>query len=265
MTTGILSVVAGSLLLVINRLFSESATLYFASFVIAIGIVISVTSYNQLGKRIVAKEIDADIDGVPDKTLGKIPTKELSLSPRNQARTIKSLFTFASSIRFVVGLMTIGIALTYRNEKFVLGLCFFIAAIAAFVMNTVAVQLNDSKIGNIWNYLTLLVVALGAFGVMTRSTILTYVIFSAILGAVSAYSRVTYESHIAHVVPSVASTKIISRGEVWLQLLWVVGATLAVFTYRPFTLGAFTILACSLSAWAYASTLIAMSRTKERF
>ena len=265
MEAGAISLVSGLFLFAVNKLSTESVTLFFAAFFVFIGVCTSLYSYYRLGKRVELHEIDANVDGIPDEKLGDVDRKYVDLSPRNRSRAIKSLFTYASSIRFVVGVITIGIGITFRNDKLILAMCFIIAAIASFLMNAVAAKISRTKYVSLANYFIAIFLVVASFTLLFASSTLVFISISGVLGAVSAYTRVSYESRAAHVVPQDLGPRLLARGEVWMQLCWVIGATLAVTSHRPVVLGIFCLIATSLSMWAYGSATTALHRTNERF
>jgi len=265
MTTGIVGLVSGSFLFALNRIFSESVTLYFSSSLVFIGIVLAVVSYARLGHKVQEHEMDTDFDDKPDKNLGEIEHHFLELSKRNQIRAVKSLFTFVSSTRLIVGLITIGVALEFRSSTFMLGVCFVVTSLASFVMNAFAVAVNKTRFGSVFVYICALAMIIVSVVLIVSNGRISYVVFCATLGALGAYTKVVYESRIAHLVPQDLNTTIFSRGEVIMQLTWVVGAVLAVISFERYFLGAVTIMAIGLSVWAYRSNIQVLKKTNERF
>ncbi len=242
MIAGATSVSAGSLFLSINNIFSQSAALYSAAFFAILAIVISIISYLRLHKRF-------SLDG------SEVPTDEtlqiIELSTASRTRAIKSLFTYSCAIRFTVGLVTIGIGLTFRTDKVMLALCFLSAAGISFATNAFAVALNRTRVAPLVNYFILVGLAFFSAILFVDSTSFFFVVLSGILGGVAAYARVVYESRAAHVIPQEYSARLLARGEVWMQLSWVVGAAVAVLSYASATLATLSVIATFLSAWAY--------------
>jgi|GEM_PF-6439130 len=265
MTTGIVGVISGSLLFAINRIFSESVTLYFSSVIVFILIILALISYSRLGHKIVEKKIDADFDLDPDKKLGEVDHDFPKLSSRNQIRAVKSLFTFISSIRLVVGLITIGVSLEFRTSTFMLAMCFLVSSLASFSMNAFAVAVNKTRFSSTFVYICGIAMIAVSFILAFSNGRLSFILFCGTLGAIGAYSKVVYESRIAHLVPEDLNTAIFSRGEVLMQLSWVAGAVLAVISFEPIFLGLVTVLSMTLSLLAYRSNVQVWKKTNERF
>lgn len=246
MVTGVVSSSFGLVFLTLNSVFAESNTLFFAAFLSLIAISVSVISYVRLHRR-----FRLNVSDVGEDEEEVIDFIELSMAKRKRA--IKSLFTFSCAMRFAVGLVTIGIGLNFRTDELMLALCFLSAAIASFATNAIAVHINRSRVGPVINYFNLAGLVGISIVLLLSSTQLSYLLLSGVLGAVSTYTRVFYESRAAHIIPEEFSTRLLARGEVWMQLSWVVGAACAVLSYASLTIATLCVLATFFCVWAYGS------------
>ena len=254
MTTGILSVVAGSLFFSVNSVISESGTLFFAAGIATVAVVISIMSYRKIHQRYqLSDEYEVDCE------TSEADAMNANLSSRNRGRAIVSLFMYVSGIRFAVGAATVGIGLTFREDKFILGLCFLVAVVASYITNIVAVKLSRSRIALIVNYFFLGALCIAALWLLASSSSIFYIALSAVLGSLGAYSRVVYESRAAHIIPLEFSARILSRGEVWMQFSWVLGALCSVISYSSVFLGLLCFVGSVFSIRAYAATMTALS------
>lgn len=262
MTTGIVSIVSGGILYAISSVFSEPVTLYFSSVIVFILIVLSFVSYTRLTRKAMVsatKEMDSA------EGLNGIEQEPQQLSNRNLISLIKSLFTFMASTRLVVGIIAIGVALEYRSSMFMIALCLSVASLSAFIMNASAVIATKTRYASLIVYIGGIVLVICALVLIGSGSSWKYLLFCSVLGAFGAYSRVIYESRIASVLPDDINTVIISRGEVIMQLAWIIGVGLAVVSFNRIFLGIVTLLAISLGTFAYRSSVQLENKTHERF
>lgn len=232
MSTSIVAMVAGAMFLTVNRVFSESLTLYMAAIMATILIAISVGNYLRLmGKQKEFIAVSDDNSRLTTEFNDNVEDKKIFLDPKELIYTINKLFLFGAGFRFVVGAITIEMGLKYRNDKALLGALFIIATVAGFATNAVAAWINKQSIASHIQFVFLGVVSAFLLGMLVTDVLLWSLLVVLLVGVLAALARVFYESRLAMILPASYNARILSRGEVYLQLAWVLGAFAAVATY----------------------------------
>lgn len=231
MATSVVALIAGGILLAINRVFSESTTLFCAAAVVFFLSLISCFEYLRLNNNRSYIELKEDHDVHSHVMTDNIEIRKIVLEPLKLISTINKLFIFGGGFRFVVGAITIAIGLKYRDEKWILALCFLVATITGFITNGFAAWLNRQKWANHIQFYFLGTVALSIFAMSIVDNLVWSLLVVSLVGSLAALARVFYESRLAMILPASYNAKILSRGEVYLQLAWVFGALIAVITY----------------------------------